>query len=308
MNWTEIKISVETKDTETASAIAVSCVPYGIYTEDYSDLKNEAMEIAHIDLIDEELLKKDTTHSVIHIYIDENENPSEAVSFIKERLEYSSIPYSLETSGCTEEDWANNWKKYFKPFSVGKRLYINPLWEEHKNITDRAVLTIEPGAAFGTGSHDTTRLCLETLDEKIKDGDTVLDLGSGSGILAIASLLLGAKKAVGVDIDPLAVKTAEENGKLNGFEEPRLTFLCGNLTDKVSGKFSVIVANIVADVIIYFSEFVKQYLSEDGIFITSGIIDSRADEVASSLINNGLNICERRESGGWVSFICNLEK
>lgn len=304
MNWTEIKISVKTEDTELASAIAVSYVPYGIYTEDYSTLVDEARKIAHIDLIDEELLKKDSTHSIIHIYIDENENPAEAVSFIKERLEYSNISYTLETVGCKEEDWANNWKKYFKPFSVGKKLYINPLWVASPEKTDRAVLTIEPGAAFGTGSHDTTRLCLETLDEKIGENDTVLDLGSGSGILAIASLLLGAKLAVGVDIDPLAVKTAKENGELNGFFEPRLTFICGDLTEKVTGKYSVVVANIVADVIIYFSKFVKNFMTEDGVFITSGIIDSRAEEVAAALEANGLVITKRRESGGWVSFIC----
>lgn len=304
MNWTEIKISVETKYTETASAIAVSCVPYGIYTEDYSTLLDEAREIAHVDLIDEELLSKDSTHSVIHIYIDENENPNEAVSFLKERLEFSEIPYTLETVGCREEDWANNWKKYFKPFSVGERLFINPLWEKTPENSERAVLTIEPGAAFGTGSHDTTRLCLETLDEKIKEGDTVLDLGSGSGILAIASLLLGAKSAVGVDIDPLAVKTAKENGELNGFSEPELTFICGDLTEKVTGKYSVVVANIVADVIIYFSKFVKAFMTDDGMFITSGIIDTRADEVENALKENGLNVCEKRESGGWVSFIC----
>lgn len=304
MNWTEIKISVETKYTETTSAIAVSCVPYGIYTEDYSTLLDEAREIAHIDLIDEELLSKDSTHSVIHIYIDENENPNEAVSFLKERLEFSNIPYKLETTGCKEEDWANNWKKYFKPFSVGKRLFINPLWEKAPENTERAVLTIEPGAAFGTGSHDTTRLCLETLDEKIKDGDTVLDLGSGSGILAIASLLLGAESAVGVDIDPLAVKTAKENGELNGFSEPTLSFVCGDLTEKVTGKYSVVVANIVADVIIYFSKFVKGFMTDDGIFITSGIIDTRSNEVENALKENGLTVCEKRESGGWVSFIC----
>lgn len=305
MSWTEIKISVETKDTETASAIAVSVVPYGIYTEDYSALIEEAKEIAHIDLIDEELLKKDRGHSVIHIYIDENENPSEAVSFIKERLEASNVPYTLETCGCSSEDWANNWKKYFKPFPVGERLYINPQWEKcPKEASGRAVLEIEPGAAFGTGSHDTTRLCLEVLDKKIKNGDTVLDLGCGSGILAISSLLLGAKEAVGVDIDPIAVKTAIENGKMNGFCEPQLKFLCGDLTEKVTGKFSVVVANIVADVIIMFSKTVKNYMADGGIFITSGIIDTRASEVECALKSNGLEIAERYESGGWVCFVC----
>lgn len=305
MSWTEIKISVETKHTETASAIAISAVPYGIYTEDYSTLVDDAREIAHIDLIDEELLKKDRSHSVIHVYIDENENPSEAVSFIKERLEASGVPYTLETAGCSVEDWANNWKKYFKPFPVGDRLFINPQWEEcPKEAADRAVLEIEPGAAFGTGSHDTTRLCLEVLDKKIKEGDTVLDIGCGSGILAISSLLLGATKAVGVDIDPLAVKTAEENGKMNGFCKPRLEFLCGDLVDKVSGKYSVVVANIVADVIIMFSKTVKNFMADGAIFITSGIIDTRAQEVECALKESGLEIAERYESGGWVCFVC----
>ena len=181
----------------------------------------------------------------------------------------------------------------------------SPQWEKcPKEALGRAVLEIEPGAAFGTGSHDTTRLCLEVLDKKIKNGDTVLDLGCGSGILAISSLLLGAKEAVGVDIDPIAVKTAEENGKMNGFCEPQLKFLCGDLTDKVTGKFSVVVANIVADVIIMFSKTVKNYMADGGIFITSGIIDTRASEVECALKNNGLEIAERYESGGWVCFVC----
>ncbi|MBR6552858.1 MAG: 50S ribosomal protein L11 methyltransferase, partial [Clostridia bacterium] len=161
------------------------------------------------------------------------------------------------------------------------------------------VLNIEPGAAFGTGAHDTTRLCLETLDKIIKTGDTVLDMGCGSGILAISSLLLGAKNAFGVDIDPLAVKTAKENGLMNNFNEPELTFVCGDLDENVKGKYSVVVANIVADVIMMFAPNVRKYMAPDGTFIASGIIDTRADEVIACLEQNGFTIVERYEQNGW---------
>ncbi len=304
MEYTEVKIFVSTEDTERASNIAMMVVPYGIYIEDYSELEKEAWEIAHIDLIDEELLKKDRNESIIHIFITEELNPSEAISFLKDRFETERIKYRLETNGTSEEDWADKWKAYFKPTPVGERLFIRPVWIDDYDAGDRAVLNIEPGAAFGTGTHDTTRLCLETLDKIVKKGDTVLDIGCGSGILAISSLLLGASKAFGVDIDEVAVKTAKENGKMNGFNEPELKFVCGDLADKVTEKYDVVVANIVADIIILFSTQVRAFMKHGAKFIASGIIDTRADEVVLALNNAGLKLTERIESDGWVCLVC----
>ncbi len=304
MEYTEVKIYIKTEDTERASNIAVMAVPYGIYIEDYSDLEEAAWEIAHIDLIDEDLLEKNRAESIVHIYIEEGNNPAEAVSFISDRLNAEKIDFRIETDGCSEEDWADKWKAFFKPTPVGERLFVRPIWIDDYDAGDRAVLNIEPGAAFGTGTHDTTRLCLETLDKIIKDGDTVLDIGCGSGILAISSMLLGATEAFGVDIDELAVKTAKENGKMNGFDEPELKFVCGDLADKVTKKYDVVVANIVADIIMLFSTQVRAFMKPGAKFIASGIIDTRADEVVTALQNAGLKLVERIEHGGWVCLVC----
>lgn len=304
MNYTEVKIFVPTGDTERASGIAVMTVPYGIYIEDYSDLEEGAWEIAHIDLIDEDLLEKNRNESIIHIYIEEGNNPAEAVSFISDRLTAEGISFKIETDGCSEDDWADKWKAFFKPTAIGDRLFVRPIWIDDYDSGDRVVLNIEPGAAFGTGTHETTRLCLETLDKIIKDGDTVLDIGCGSGILAIASMLLGAKEGFGVDIDPLAVKTAKENGLMNNLSEPELSFVCGDLADKVTKKYDVVVANIVADIIMLFSTQVRAFMKQGAKFIASGIIDSRADEVVASLHNAGLTIEERIEENGWVCLVC----
>ncbi len=304
MEYTEVKIYVPTDDTEKASGIAVMTVPYGIYIEDYSNLETEAWEIAHIDLIDEDLLQKNRDESIIHIYLEEDMNPAEAVSFISERLDAEAIDYKIETDGCSEEDWADKWKAYFKPTPVGDRLFIRPTWIDDYDAGDRAILNIEPGAAFGTGTHDTTRLCLEVLDEIVTDKDTVLDIGCGSGILAIAAMLLGAEKGFGVDIDPVAVKTAVENGKMNGIDEEKLQFVCGDLADKVTEKYSIVVANIVADIIKLFSTQVRAFMLSGAKFIASGIIDTRADEVCESLENAGLRIVRRIEKGGWVCLVC----
>ena len=304
MNYTEVKIYVKTEDTERASNIAVMAVPYGIYIEDYSDLEQAAWEIAHIDLIDEDLLQKDRAESIVHIYIEEGNNPAEAVSFISDRLNAEKIAFRIETDGCSEEDWADKWKAFFKPTAIGERLFVRPVWIDDYDAGNRAVLNIEPGAAFGTGTHDTTRLCLETLDKIIKEGDTVLDIGCGSGILAIASMLLGATEGFGVDIDELAVKTAKENGKMNGLDEPELKFVCGDLADKVTKQYDVVVANIVADIIILFSTQVRAFMKQGAKFIASGIIDTRADEVVTALRNAGLKLIERIEHGGWVCLVC----
>ena len=304
MDWTEIKIEIDAENIDRAADIASMAVPYGIYIEDYRTLEQEAWEIANIDLIDEDLLAKDRTKGCVHIYVSPEENYMEAVSFLKERYESAKISHTIEYKPCRNEDWENNWKQYFKPMKIGEKLLIRPLWIDDYDADGRAVLSIEPGLAFGSGGHNTTRLCLETLEKYVKDGDSVLDCGCGSGILSIASLLMGAESATGVDIDKLAVKTAKENGVVNGFTEPKYNILQGNLVDKVTGKFDVVVANIVADIIILFSSQVGDFLKDDGVFITSGIIEPREPEVTAAFEANGFEILKRYEDGGWLCFVC----
>lgn len=302
MDWTEIKISVPSQDVETAENIAQMVVPYGIYVEDYSDLEQAAWEIAKIDLIDEDLLNKDRTKAIVHIYIPPHENPSEAVAFLTERYTTEKIPHDIDIAVCRNQDWENNWKDYFKSIPVGKKLMIHPVWDDDFDPGDRAVLDIEPGLAFGSGGHDTTRLCLEMMEDYVTRDTEFLDVGCGSGILSVSALLLGAKKAVAVDIDPLAVKKARENAELNGFDETRYTAIEGDLADKVTGKYNVVAANIVADVIILFCSQVKEFMSDDAVFITSGIIDTREPDVLEAFKKYGFSIVERRERGGWLCF------
>lgn len=302
-NWTEIAITVDTKDIDIAGNIANMVVPYGIYIEDYSDLEGEVMEIAHIDLIEEELLKADRTKGIIHVYINPHENPLEAISYIKERLDNQQISYEIKIADCATEDWVNNWKQYFHPMPIGSKLLIRPTWEDEYDAVGRKVLHIEPGLAFGTGSHPTTKLCLETLEKYIDEKSTVLDIGCGSGILSIASLLLGAQSAFGVDIDSLAVKTALANAAENGFDNSKFNVVQGNLSDKVTGKFNVVVANIVADIIMEFNKDVSKFLTDDGVYITGGIIESREDEVLYSFAQNGFEVKERFEEKGWLVFV-----
>ena len=300
--WSEITVKVDSKDIELAGSIANMVVPYGIYIEDYSALVEETMEIAHIDLIEESLLQRDRSVGIIHIYINPDENPLEAISFLKERLDSNGIKYEIDVADCKTEDWQNNWKQYFHPMPIGEKLLIRPVWEDDFDAGNRTVLNIEPGLAFGTGSHPTTKLCLETLEKYVDKNSTVLDIGCGSGILSIASVLLGAKSALGVDIDSLAVKTAKANAKENGLGEDKAVFIQGNLSDKVTGKYNVIVANIVADIIIRFNSEVKDYLEDGGVYITGGIIEAREDDVLLSFAENGFRVIERRENNGWLVF------
>lgn len=305
MEWTEVLIEINADDIDSAADIANMAVPYGIYIEDYRTLEEETWEIANINLIDEELLNKDRTKGYIHIYISPDENPAEAVAFLSERFNEVGIEHKIDLNECRNEDWENNWKEFFKPVKIGEKILIRPLWiDDYDNSDNRKVLSIEPGLAFGTGGHDTTRLCMEMCEKYMHEGDSVLDTGCGSGILGIASLLLGAKNVVGVDIDELAVKTAKENGAVNGFKEPAFRILHGNLTDKVTGKFDVILANIVADVIIMFSEFVGGFMKDNAVFITSGIIAPRESEVKTALSKNGFEIIEENRSGDWLCFVC----
>ena len=300
MNWTEIKIKIPVKDIETAAAIAQMTVPYGIYIEDYSNLESEVEEIAHIDLIDEDLLKSDRNHAVIHIYISPEENPAEAVSYLKEQLALSDILFDLDTDSIQEEDWSNEWKKYYHPIRVGKKIIICPSWESCEQNEEDVKITLDPGMAFGTGTHETTRLCMQLLENYITSETRMLDVGCGSGILAITALLLGAKSAVGVDIDELAVKVAQENAERNRVSD-KLDLICGDLTEKVEGKYDVICANIVADVIIRMSHDICSFMKSGSILLCSGIIGPREPEVMNAMSECGLKHVTTLRERGWVA-------
>ena len=210
------------------------------------------------------------------------------------------MPFSVETDKVDEEDWATAWKKYYFPTRVGERLVVCPSWEDYAPAPGEVVLTMDPGMAFGTGTHDTTRLCMQLLEKYAAPGVKLLDVGTGSGILAVAALLLGADSAVGVDIDEVAVRVAKENAAANGVGD-RAAFLAGDLADRVDGRFAVVTANIVADVILRLIPDLGRFLEPGGVFIASGIIDTREADVVSALEGAGYRLADRRESGGWVA-------
>ena len=302
MDWTEITAKVPTDKTDEAAAIANMTVPYGIYIEDYTNLEADAEEIAHIDLIDDELVNKDRTHSIIHMYIAESDNAVEAVSYLRERFNACGIENEINCVLVDDADWNENWKKYFKAFEIGEKLAICPSWETYDNVDNRTVISLDPGAAFGTGSHATTSLCLEVLEQNVTADKTVLDIGTGSGILAIAADLLGAKSAIGVDIDAQSVKTAIENAKINGVTE-KTEFIVGDLADKISGQYDIVCANIVADVVIRLFDNVADFMKDDGILIVSGIIDMRAAEVEAAAAHHGFTIRESLTREEWHAYV-----
>ena len=306
MDWAEITLTVPAEHAELAAAVANMAAPGGLYIEDYSDIEQGVREIAHVDLIDEDLLSRDRSKTVIRLYVSAEENPAKTAAFLRERLAGAGIEFEITTSGVSEDDWANSWKQYFKPLVVSDRLIICPTWEKPPSANVRKVLYIDPGMAFGTGGHHTTRLVLEAMERRIKGGETVLDVGCGSGILSIAALLLGAERADGVDIDPLAVRIARENGKINGFGSPEYNIIHGNLADGISGRYDLIAANISADAVVELISGLRRFLKPGGVFISSGIIDTAEKEVLDCLKQHGFEVLERCESGGWVALVSSV--
>ena len=274
MEWTDIRLTVAKADADNAEAVATMIAEGGIYIEDYSDIEQQVAEIAHVDLIEQELLDKPRDQVIIHLYLEPGASPVETLALIAARMEAAGIAYTVETEGVEQEDWQNGWRKYYHPMEIGQRLAV-----------------------------ETTSLCLEALDERVKGGERVLDIGTGSGILAIAALKLGAASAEGVDIDPVAVRTAGENAALNGVAD-QLTVLVGDLSDKASGTYDIITANIVANAILSLAPAVPGLMAEDAVFIASGIIDSRKDEVIAGLEAAGLAVQEVKEKRGWECIVC----
>ena len=254
--------------------------------------------------MDEELLERMKGAARVKFYVTDDPDGQAQL-----RRWTAGIDAPCTTARLRENDWATSWQKYYKPLSVGGRLYIVPEWERGEPVPEgRTALYLNPGLTFGTGNHASTRLCLEWVEEFVRPGGTVLDLGCGSGILSVAGLLLGAESALGVDIDPKAVDVAYENAALNGLGRDRCTFLAGDiLTDRslketlARDRWDLVLANIVADVIIPLSAQVPNLLAQDGVFLCSGIIDTRAHEVEAALAKNGLKVVRRREKNGWVA-------
>ena len=303
MDWTDIIINIASQDLETATAIAQMVISRGIYIEDYSDFDSQIQQFGPIEIIDEDLLKQDRTKAKLHLYFSPEENPAEAVSYLQEHFTMQNIPYELDTSFVKQEDWVNNWKKFFKPCPIGNKLMIVPTWErEHlpADAADRIRLFIDPGMAFGSGQHETTRLCMELIEKYVSPEAHVLDVGTGSGILAIPALLLGAKDATGIDIDALSVKVAAENAAINGVGA-QFTPRRGDLAKDVSGTFNLITANIVADIIIDLTPDAVKLLSPDGIYIVSGIIEKRKADIVKVLDSLSLCILEEKSDRGWYA-------
>ncbi len=313
MNWTEVKIYTTTAGIDPLTGSMLDLGLQGFMIEDAQDFDEFLHDTTpHWDYVDQAVMEKmKDCETCVTIYVADNPQGMEELMQVRQILarlkaqdpdgKYGRL--ELEMKDVDEEDWSNAWKKYYHPVQVGEHLVVCPSWEAYDRQPDDVVLTLNPGMAFGTGTHDTTRLCMELLEKYITPQDTVLDVGCGSGILAITAALLGANKIIGCDIDEVAVKVAGENAALNGVQD-RIAFHQGDLTSQVEGSFQIICANIVADVIIRLSEDAGRYLAKDGIFITSGIIDTREQDVLNALEQNGFQVIERRTSGGWVALAC----
>lgn len=309
MDYKEISIYTTTPGIDIVSGFLASHGVRGVQIEDAADFEEFLAGTApHWDYVEESLLSLREAETRVKFYLPQNAQGAESfreISAALKRLRQENPEIDLgrlavETGEVREEDWSTAWKKYYHPTKVGEHVVIVPCWETYTPAPGETVVTLDPGMAFGTGTHETTRLCIRLLEECVTPGTSLLDVGTGSGILAVTGLLLGVERAVGVDIDELSVKIAGENAALNGVEG-RLTLLQGDLTEKVEGTFDVICANIVADVIIRLSRDVARFLKRGGVLLCSGIIEEREDEVVSALKEAGFTVERVLTDNGWAA-------
>ena len=309
MTYSEIVFTVDSKKKEIASDIVGMLNCGGIYIEDYTDLEDDPT-VKQVGIVDEALLEKDKTKVLLHVYADEHTSVEDCIAFVSDRFSSESITYEVEIKHVDEEDYANSWKQYYKPIKIGNRVVIVPEWEPYEKADGEITVTLNPGMAFGTGTHETTSMCIEALQDIVFEGDEVLDIGCGSGILSVTALLCGANRADATDFDRNAVNVAYENAELNGVKD-RLHATEDNILSAESPirtagkKYNVVIANIVADVIIEICGFVKTLIKPYGCVVASGIISERLDDVVKAMNDNGLCVAAIHEKRGWNCIIAN---
>ncbi|MCC3863288.1 50S ribosomal protein L11 methyltransferase [Terrisporobacter petrolearius] len=313
MNWTEVTVKTTTEAVEAISNILLEERCGGVMIEDPKDFLFQKKNELDWDYVEEEVFNKSNQDGVlIKTYIPEERNVLELVETIKAKI--SLLPsYGLDIgegtvslSDVNESDWANEWKKYYKPTKIGQKIVVKPTWEDYDKQEGDLIIELDPGMAFGTGTHETTSMCIRELEKYVDESKRVFDIGCGSGILAIAAAKLGAKEVVAGDLDEVAVKVSKENCELNNVSD-KVVVKHGSLFEVVEGKADVIVANIIADIIKILANDVSKFLSADGVFISSGIIHAKIDEVVESLEKNGFEIVDIVKLGEWSAIVSKLK-
>jgi ribosomal protein L11 methyltransferase len=306
MKYIELQVITTTEASDAVSEILYNEGASGVLIEDPNDFNALNKDESRWDYVEEELIKQLGDDAKVKGYFLSDEFSEGKLDSIRCRVgklgEFGldKGKGTVSTREVNDEDWANAWKKYYKPSKVGDRVVIKPTWEEYEGKAGEVIVELDPGMAFGTGTHETTIMCVKLLEKYVKDDSTVFDIGCGSGILGITAAKLNAKSVVCVDIDELSCKVSRENAEINKVAD-RLDIRCGNLLDVVANKADVIIANIIADIIISFSEDAMIFLNKGGIFISSGIIRDRRDEVLKKLRAEGFNVLEVLEMGEWCA-------
>lgn len=306
MKWTEIKATISKKDEDIVSGIFYNIGAGALDIEDPNDLIDLSNQKDGWDFFGINLEGLNLDEINIKAFFSEEEDIDSILTSLKEQIEEKGLG-KISTTDLDDEDYLNNWKKYFKPFKIGQNIIIKPSWEEYEEKEDDIIIDIDPGMAFGTGTHETTSLCIEALEERVKTGDTVFDIGCGSGILSIVSAKLGASSLVAIDLDPACVRISKENIENNNLTD-KIDVKHGDLLEVLDGEADVIVANIIAEAILSITGTVKDYLKDGGIFISSGIILDKRDKVLKSLRANGFKVEEIKTQGEWVSIIASKDQ